>query len=323
MAGISKITLVGNLLGEPRSAQTGTGIPVTRFQVGVEREARGQNQGQSDPVMDIYAVSAFGQGGGDLEQRFRNGEIQVGSRLLVMGRLELREWSDQQGSQSSLDVTADDVFDLGPDNGGMIHSLLGANAPVRVVVAGNMGGDPEVRQVPSGKTVVNFSIAVSRPVPRNAQQRDENTNWYRIAGWANIADRMQKLADMGALSKGRKLLVEGTFTPRKWTDNNGQERVSLDLMARDFELLQGGDQQGGDGERFGNQRGGNDQYGGRSGGGNAGSNRGGYQDDPFGDRGGRGGGRQDENFGDQGDRSGRGGRQGGFTGGEDVDDIPF
>jgi single-strand DNA-binding protein len=308
MAGLCKITLVGNLLDEPRSSQTNSGIPITRFQVGVEREVRGQGQGAAETVIDIFSVASFGQGGSEFESRFRAGEIATGSRLLVMGKFEAREWGEQESRQTSLDVTADDVFDLGPDSDGMIRSLLGGNAPCRVMVVGNLGRDPEERQVPSGSTVVNFSVAVSRPVPRQAQQRDENTNWFRIAGWNNVAERMRKLTDMGALAKGRKVLVEGTFIPREWEDNAGQRRMSLDVTARDFELLQGPGEAGSGGDPGAGRTGQSDPYdsefgGGRSGGGSGSA--------------GRSSGRQDESFG------GRGGRQDQDFGGQDVDDIPF
>jgi single-strand DNA-binding protein len=323
MAGMSKITLVGNLLSDPRSSETSSGIPVTRFQVSVEREARGQAQSAPETVIDYYTVSAFGQSGSSFDHRFRAGEFGVGSRLLVMGKLELREWSDAQGPQFALEVTADEVFDLGPDSVGEVRSLLAGNAPSRVLVVGRLGGDPEMRPLPSGGSVASFSIAVSRPVSRQSVDREEVTNWYRISAWANMAERVQKLADMAAIAKGKKLLVEGTFVPRQWQDNSGQRRVSLDVNLRDFELMQGRDDTT-ISEGFGGQR---DQYGSRSVGGNAGGNRGnrgGYQDDPFGDRGGRGGGRQDDPFGNSGDRGNRSGRQDeNFGGGQDVDDIPF
>ena len=310
MAGLSKITLVGNLLNEPQSSQTNSGIPLVRFQVGVEREARGQ--GTPETVMDIYSVVAFGQGSADLDQRFRSGDIGIGTRLLVMGRLEQREGQDGQLQQSTLEITADDVFNLGPDSDLVVRSILGNNAPCRVVVVGNMGGDPEVKQIPSGAKVASFSIAVSRPVSRQAPQREENTNWYRISGWSNIADRMEKLANMGALAKGRKVLIEGTFTPREWQDNSGQRRVSLDVNVRDFELLQGsGDSQFGS-DSFGDRRGGDSR-----GGGSFNDDAGGRGNSGYGG-GNLGSGRQDENFG-----AGGGGRQQDNSGLQDVDDIPF
>ncbi|MGI9253278.1 MAG: single-stranded DNA-binding protein, partial [Thermomicrobiales bacterium] len=68
--------------------------------------------------------------------------------------------------------------------------------------------------------------------------REEITTWDRISGWGITADRMLKLTDMQSLTKGKRILVEGNFTPRQWIDNDGKRRLSLDVMARDFELLQ-------------------------------------------------------------------------------------
>ncbi|MFM9105735.1 MAG: single-stranded DNA-binding protein [Chloroflexota bacterium] len=306
MAGLSKITLVGTLLNEPRSSQTNSGIALTRFVVEVEREVRGQglsqSQGAPDFVTEKFSVAVFGQTGAALSQRFASGDMRLGTRLLVMGRFEYRERQDQFGDQLPMEVTADEVHDLGPDTDGSSRPSAGGSTPCRMVVVGNLGRDPEDRQTSSGARVVNFSVAVSRPVSRQAPQGEENTNWFRIAGWDNVADRMTKLRDMGALVKGQKVLVEGQFSTRQWTDNAGQQRTDLEVRARDFELLGGRDQSASSG-----------------GYGQGDTSRGSY-----GGGGGRqGGGGRDGGYGNEGNSSGRGGRRDEDFSPQDVDDIPF
>jgi len=60
----------------------------------------------------------------------------------------------------------------------------------------------------------------------------EQTDWYRISCWATLAERARQM-----ISKGRLVYVEGRFTPREYTDREGKNRISLDVSASDFQML--------------------------------------------------------------------------------------
>ena len=101
----------------------------------------------------------------------------------------------------------------------------------KIVIIGNVGRDPELRMTPNGSPVCEFSVAVNR-VTGKAENRQEQTDWYRVSCWSSLAERAQQI-----VQKGRLVYVEGRFTPRTYTDREGKERLSLDISANDFQML--------------------------------------------------------------------------------------
>ena len=103
----------------------------------------------------------------------------------------------------------------------------------KIILVGNVGRDPELKMTPTGRAVCEFSIAVNRITGKSdSGERQEQTDWYRISCWANLAERAQQM-----ITKGRLVYVEGRFSPRQYTDREGQNRISLDVSASDFQML--------------------------------------------------------------------------------------
>lgn len=102
----------------------------------------------------------------------------------------------------------------------------------KVILVGNLGRDPEMRYTPGGQPVANFSLATGR------RRQDPNGNWVDETEWHRIVvwDRMAELASQ-SLHKGSKVYVEGRIQSRKYTDNQGIERTSYDIVANDLTLL--------------------------------------------------------------------------------------
>jgi len=101
----------------------------------------------------------------------------------------------------------------------------------KIIIIGNVGRDPELRMTPNGRPVCEFSVAVNR-VTGKADDRQEQTDWYRISCWSSLAERAQQM-----ITKGRLVYIEGRFTPRTYTDKEGKERLTLDISANDFQML--------------------------------------------------------------------------------------
>ena len=115
----------------------------------------------------------------------------------------------------------------------------------QTVIVGNLGGDPELKYMQSGRAVCNFSVAVSeRWRDRNTNEQQERTTWYRVAVWGQQAENCNTY-----LAKGRQVLVVGNVSARGYINNNGEAAASLDLTARTVQFLaggrDGGDYQGG------------------------------------------------------------------------------
>ena len=91
----------------------------------------------------------------------------------------------------------------------------------KVILVGNLGRDPEVRNMPSGGMVVNMSVATSENWRDKASgERKERTEWHRVV---IFNDKLGEVATK-YLKKGAKVYLEGQLTTRKWTDQSGQER---------------------------------------------------------------------------------------------------
>ena len=101
----------------------------------------------------------------------------------------------------------------------------------KVILVGNLGADPEVRQLPSGEPVVNLRIATSESWrDKNSGERKEKTEWHRVVIFnENIAKVAEKY-----LHKGSKVYLEGQLQTRKWTNKDGQEQYSTEVVLQRF-----------------------------------------------------------------------------------------
>ncbi len=101
----------------------------------------------------------------------------------------------------------------------------------KVILVGNLGKDPEVRRMTSGEPVVNLSLATSESWRDKASgERKEKTEWHRVVIFnKNLADVAEKY-----LKKGSKVYVEGQLQTRKWTDKDGQEKYSTEVVLQNF-----------------------------------------------------------------------------------------
>lgn len=110
----------------------------------------------------------------------------------------------------------------------------------KVVITGNLGGDPELRTTASGKDVLTFSVAVNDRVPDGSGGWKDKVNWVGVVVFGN---RATSLADI--LAKGMKVAVDGKLSYSEW-DEHGRKRSRLEVIASDIDLCGGKAQQGAD-----------------------------------------------------------------------------
>jgi single-strand DNA-binding protein len=103
----------------------------------------------------------------------------------------------------------------------------------KAILVGNLGPDPEVRSLPSGQNVANFSVATkARFKGRNGEQQ-ERTDWHRVVAYGRLADNCQRL-----LSKGRHVYVEGRLRTRQYEARDGSgTRYRTEIVALQMRLL--------------------------------------------------------------------------------------
>ena len=120
----------------------------------------------------------------------------------------------------------------------------------KVILIGNLGRDPEVRYAPSGAAICNVTIATSRNwKDKTSGERQEETEWHRVVFY----DRLAEIAGE-YLKKGKSVYVEGRLKTRKWTDKEGAERYTTEIIAQEMTMLGGREGGGGDEEGGGYSR---------------------------------------------------------------------
>ena len=119
----------------------------------------------------------------------------------------------------------------------------------KVILIGNLGKDPEVRYAPSGSAICNITLATSRQwKDKTSGEKQEETEWHRVVFY----DRLAEIAGE-YLKKGRPVYVEGRLKTRKWTDKEGVEKYTTEIVASEMQLLGSREGTGGD-EAGGGQR---------------------------------------------------------------------
>ncbi|QWT20250.1 single-stranded DNA-binding protein [Bacillus sp. NP157] len=177
----------------------------------------------------------------------------------------------------------------------------------KVIIVGNLGADPETRYTGSGTAITSLRLATSENwTDKQSGEKQERTEWHRVKLFGKLAEIAGEY-----LKKGRQVYIEGSLRTDKYTDKDGVERYSTDIIANEMQMLggQGGGEGGGGGFAGGQggarpQRSGGGQGGGSYGGGAAGGGAGGGGGNWGGGAGG--GGQQ---------RGGQGGGYGGGAGG--------
>ncbi|GAB5457751.1 MAG: single-stranded DNA-binding protein [Henriciella sp.] len=138
----------------------------------------------------------------------------------------------------------------------------------KVILVGNVGQDPEIRQFQNGGQVCSFSLATSENwKDKNTGERREKTEWHRISVFNEGLIRVIQ----SYVKKGSKLYIEGQLETRKWQDQNGADRYSTEVVLRGYggnlTMLDGRSEGGG--QRSAGYDQGGSSYGGGSGGGGA------------------------------------------------------
>jgi len=102
----------------------------------------------------------------------------------------------------------------------------------KVILIGNLGRDPEVRYMPSGDAVANITIATTETWKDKAGEKQEQTEWHRVAMFGKTAEIAGEY-----LKKGSQVYIEGKLQTRKWTDKEGQERYTTEIRADRMQML--------------------------------------------------------------------------------------
>ena len=103
----------------------------------------------------------------------------------------------------------------------------------KVILIGNLGANPDIRALPSGQNVANFSLATTQRFTDRNGAKQERTDWHRIVAFGRLADTCERF-----LSKGRQVFIEGRLTTRQYEAKDGLgKRYRTEIVARQLRLL--------------------------------------------------------------------------------------
>ncbi|MBZ0252974.1 MAG: single-stranded DNA-binding protein, partial [Candidatus Methylomirabilis sp.] len=110
------------------------------------------------------------------------------------------------------------------------------------MLIGNLGRDPEIRYLPSGGQVANFSIATTDKWKNKEGNMEDRTEWHNIVAFGRLAEICGEY-----LRKGKQVYIEGRLQTRSWEDKDGNKRYMTEIVAREMQMLGRRDDAGGGG----------------------------------------------------------------------------
>lgn len=103
----------------------------------------------------------------------------------------------------------------------------------KVIIVGNLGGDPDTRYMPSGSAVTNMTVATNESWKDKATgEQKDRTEWHKVAMFGRLAEIAAEY-----LRKGSQVYIEGKLRTRKWQDKDGHERYTTEVIADEMQML--------------------------------------------------------------------------------------
>jgi single-strand DNA-binding protein len=104
----------------------------------------------------------------------------------------------------------------------------------RIIIVGNLGGEPEMRFTPAGQPVTSFNVATNRRYTTSAGEQREETEWFTVVTWRKLAEQCNQF-----LSKGQLVYVEGRLHSQTWDGQDGQKHFKNEIVADTVRFLSG------------------------------------------------------------------------------------
>jgi len=100
------------------------------------------------------------------------------------------------------------------------------------MIIGHLGREPEMRYTPSGRPVTSFNVATTRSWNSPDGERREETEWFNVVAWGNLAEICKQY-----LNKGQQVYGEGRLQPRRWEDQEGKKHFTTEVVANEMIML--------------------------------------------------------------------------------------
>lgn len=243
--GLNAVYMVGTLVQAPEMRYTQGGLAILELNVAGNDTVIGDDERPRELAW-YHRVTVFGAQAEQLAN-----QLEVGSPVLVEGRLNYRTWESQEGQKrSALDVNAQRVEVLTLGARGDDATVVDAKGQERlrdalnqVMIVGNLTRDAELRYTPNGSAVTRFSVAVNERYRGKGGDDQERTSYVDVNVWRELAEAT------GELKRGDPVFVIGRLSNDSWTDKEGNRRFTTRIEGQRVEFLTRGPGSGGAGTR--------------------------------------------------------------------------
>jgi len=218
MAGsFNKVILMGNLGADPKIVTFDNGGKIANLRLATSESWKDRQSGERKEKTEWHSVVVRGEALVNIVETY----LKKGSKVLVEGLVATRKWVNDGVDHYTTEVVVSSI------TGGLTMISATSGSTNRVMLIGNLGRDPEIRNFQNGGKIANLRLATSESwKDKDTGERKEKTEWHSVvvrgAGVAGIAEKF--------LEKGSTVLVEGQLSTRKWTDQSGAERYSTEIV---------------------------------------------------------------------------------------------
>lgn len=240
---LNKAILVGNLEKDPEIIKTAEQKEVVLLSLVTSEHWKDRNTGEKREKDESHKIMVAGDSFMEMARNY----LKTGVKIYIEGPVHTRKWTDQVGNEkystevvlqnfnSSFMILNSSIGsnikenndDLISKHRSQLDNLGHNNFMNKVFLIGNLGKDPEIRQINEGKEIAVMTLATSEHWRDKATgERRDKTEWHRVVVFNDGLVKVIK----DYVKKGQKLYLEGALQTRKWLDNSGQEKHSTEVI---------------------------------------------------------------------------------------------
>ncbi len=233
MRDVNSVQIIGYLTEDIEVRDLPSGMSVTDLNVQVRSKFQ-KDDGSEGISSSFHTVTVWGQ-----SAKFLSEYARKGSQVYASGRLKTDSWEDDQGKKkyktkivlSPYDpvILLDPRVPLSP----LDDSFAVAGGLNRADVLGNVTQDPEIKQTPSGKSVIKLSVATNRTwTNKETNEQQKEAEFHNIVAWGALADDTEKI-----VKKGQRVFITGNVQTRSWETPDGEKRYTTEINAKSILAL--------------------------------------------------------------------------------------
>jgi single-strand DNA-binding protein len=230
--GLNKVMFIGTVEQGPEVRFTAGGKPFACFGVSIPRIWT-TTDGEQHSETECFSIVAWGVLADPCARL-----LSKGCRVYVGGRLQTHSWSDSSGQKHHRsEIVANQVFRLSDSadavsqqavaesatGSDQVETEVGLNS---VMLIGHLGQDPDMHYTPNGNALTSFLVATSRSWSTAEGGRREETEWFNVVAWGNLAEICNRY-----LVRGSRVYIDGRLQAREWEDDNRLPRQRIEVVA--------------------------------------------------------------------------------------------